>query len=359
MADRHKTIIIRTDASVQIGTGHVMRCLTLAESLANHGARVSFLCRELDGHLCDHIEARGFRAFRLSSQEDDTGTEEILKELRPDWLVVDHYFLDAAWEFRMRPHVGKIMVIDDLADRPHDCDLLLDQNYYVDLENRYRGLVPETCRLFLGPRHALLRPEFIAARSSLLERNGTITRVLVFFGGSDSTNETGKTLDALARYNGKKLSVNVVVGASNPRREEIREQCATIPGVTFHCQVPTMARLMAEADFAFGAGGTATWERCFLSLPAAAIVLAQNQFEVIRAVAGAGALRNLGWHQDVTVDRIVEELEWAVGNPGAVKEMGIRAEELMGSSTARRESPLIRAFCEEGDESCWNVPSAS
>lgn len=352
-AGRPASIIIRADASVQMGTGHVMRCLTLAESLAKRGAAVSFLCRELAGNLCDHIEARGFRTFRLAPGADDAGaTEEILEELKPDWLVVDNYALDAAWESRMRPLAGRIMVIDDLADRRHDCDLLLDQNYYADLESRYLGLVPETCRLFLGPRHALLRPEFPEARSAMAERTGTVTRVLVFFGGSDSTNETGKALEALARFKEKALSADVVVGASNPRKELIREQCAALPGVAFHCQVPNMAHFMADADFAFGAGGTATWERCFLGLPAAAIVLARNQLEVIRAVEGAGALRNLGWHQEVTAGRILEELEWAVANPAALKKMGIRAQTLMGSDLAREESPLVRALCGEGKESC-------
>ncbi|WP_306535750.1 UDP-2,4-diacetamido-2,4,6-trideoxy-beta-L-altropyranose hydrolase [Geobacter sp.] len=353
MADRLQTVIIRADASIPTGSGHVMRCLTLAESLAERGANVSFLCRELPGNLCDHIEARGFRTLRLAPEGNDAAeSEAVLRKERPNLLIVDHYDLDTAWESPMRPHVGRIMVIDDLANRRHDCDLLLDQNYYADLDSRYRGLVPETCRLFLGPRHALLRREFFAARSSMKERDGTVTRVLVFFGGSDSTNETGKVLDALARFRGKNLSVDVVVGASNPRREELRKQCAAIPGVAFHCQVQNMARFMAEADFAFGAGGTATWERCFLGLPTAAIVLAQNQLEVIRAVERGGALRNLGWHDDVTVDRIVAELEWAMSNPGAVREMGIRALALMGSGAAREESPLVRALLGEGDGSC-------
>lgn len=343
-------IIVRADASIQLGSGHVMRCLTLAERVAKHGANVSFLCRELPGHLCDLIESRGFRTIRLSPRESDAdASEAILMEERPDWLIVDHYALDAPWESRMRPHAGKLMVIDDLANRHHDCDLLLDQNYYADMDSRYRGLVPDSCKLFLGPGHVLLRPEFIEARRAMAERTGAIRRILVFFGGSDSTGETGKALDAIARIGARELAIDVVVGTSNPDKERIRERCAAHPGTFFHCQIPNMAHVMAEADFAIGGGGTTTWERCFLGLPTAAIVLAQNQLEVIRAVAGVGALKNLGWHHEVTSGKILETLEWAVNTPRAVREMGIRAQSLMGNGVIEDNS-LVRALCGEGEE---------
>jgi UDP-2,4-diacetamido-2,4,6-trideoxy-beta-L-altropyranose hydrolase len=192
-------ILIRTDASVQIGTGHVMRCLTLADELRGRGAEVIFVCREFDGNLCGYIEEKGYIVHRLpvsdateqgdqnieiglkhtawlgaDCQTDVEQVEEIIKDLEspPDWLVVDHYALDERWEECLRSYCKKIMVIDDLADRPHNCDLLLDQNFYENLESRYDGLVPPQCKKFLGPKYALLRPEFRESVPSASPDNG-------------------------------------------------------------------------------------------------------------------------------------------------------------------------------------------
>lgn len=357
------SVVIRCDASLRIGSGHIMRCLTLADQLARQGATISFLCRDLPGQLGGVIAQRGYRATMLPPPEatpsssgapecwlgvppgrDAGETAALLRELRPDWLIVDHYGLDETWETQLRPLVGRIMVIDDLADRRHDCDLLLDQNYCRDGANRYAGLVPEQCRLFLGPRFALLREEFYTARQALAERDGTIRRLFIFFGGADDTGETAKAIAALADRTEGEILADVVVGAANRQRAALEEQCARLPGVTYHCQTPDIARLMAAADFAFGAGGTATWERCFLGLPAAATVLARNQLAVVEAVAAYGALHNLGWHNEVTGDRLATELAWAVHNPAAVREMGRRALALMGDAT-RRDNPLVAALC--------------
>lgn len=360
------SVVIRCDASLGIGTGHVMRCLTLAGRLARRGATVTFLCRELPGQLGELIQRHGYRAIMLPPPEETSspGTPESwlgvstgrdagetaahLRELRPDWLIVDHYGLDAAWETVLRPLVGRIMVIDDLADRRHDCDLLLDQNYYRDGDGRYAGLVPEGCWLFLGPRFALLREEFYAARRTLAERDGTVRRLFVFFGGADATGETAKAVAALARFTAGELVADVVVGAANRQRAEIEAACSRLPGVSYHCQTPDIARLMAAADFAFGAGGTATWERCFLGLPTAAVILADNQLAVVEAAAEHGALHNLGWHNEVTGDRLAAELAWAIGNPAAVREMGRRALALMGD--AAPDDRLVAALCGEGEK---------
>ena len=229
--------IIRTDASVQIGTGHhVMRYLTLADELREHGAGAIFVCREFDGNLCGYIEEKGYIVHRLpvpNKQKhniegnlkhaawlgtdwhtDARQVEEIIKDLDTalDWLVVDHYALDERWEGYLRPNVKKIMVIDDLADRVHDCDLLLDQNFYENLESRYDGLVPAWCKKLLGPKYALLRPEFREARRNLRKRDGHVKRIMIFFGGSDPTNETTKVLEAIRMLNRPDIATDVMVG---------------------------------------------------------------------------------------------------------------------------------------------------
>ena len=250
------------------------------------------------------------------------------------WLVVDHYALDTRWEGQMRPFTGKIMVIDDLADRPHDCDLLLDQNQYKGLGRRYDGLVPNHCERLLGPRYTLLRPEFAAARKTLRHRDGRVRRIFVFFGGSDFSNETAKALEAIRLLNRSDIAVDVVVGASNAKGDMIREICQGMPNTDFHLQVENMAELMAAADLAIGGGGTTTWERCCLGLPTLVLVLADNQREVAEAMSAAGAMRNVGWHADVTSTGLAEAIRIAVASPDCLNAMSERCFAIMGGPGA-------------------------
>ena len=266
-------IVIRTDSSVSIGTGHVMRCLTLADELGHLGGKINFICREEKGNLITLIEEKGYRVYRLNDRQFNPANAAIEKEIQQaksvltedirniDLLIVDHYDLDAQWETQMRPVVKKIMVIDDLANRSHNCDILLDQNFYENIQSRYSGITPEHCQKLLGPQYALLRQEFIDARKKLRKRNGDIRRLLVFFGSSDPTNETAKALRALRLLNSSHLiTIDVVVGSNNPQKEMIRELCRNMQGTHYHCQVDNMAQLMVRADLAIGAGGSTYWQ---------------------------------------------------------------------------------------------------
>jgi len=367
-------VFIRADASTQIGTGHVMRCLTLAGDLRQFGMEVSFISRVLPGDLCDYVESKGFIVHRLAEEVDfslaywkwlgenwladaiktqeiilyqageqsdidhvNTEKARIKDKFLPDdclinkssyivaqvfsdsgtgleWgkninLVVDSYALDYKWETFFRPYVDKIMVIDDLANRTHDCDLLLDQNYYRELEHRYDRLVPSTCRKLLGPEYALLRPEFHKAKKTLKKRDGKIRRILIFFGGSDPTNETKKALQAIKLLKRPEIAVDVVVGAANPHQEEIRQICDEIPNTTYYCQVENMAELMAAADLAIGAGGTTSWERIYLDLPTVAIAIAENQVETLKALGNEKKLYYLGINNEVTIIDIYSEIK--------------------------------------------------
>jgi len=347
-------IAIRVDASGQIGIGHFMRCLSLADALKQKGVGIRFVSRNMPEHLRDMLVAKGYELMLLNSipsdgvagtlphsswlssnqAQDATDTIQVLSDQTWDWMIVDHYALDTTWESAMRPEVGKIMVIDDLADRPHDCDLLLDQNLYDELERRYDGLVPDRCVRMLGPRYALLRPEFAAARKTLRHRDGRVRRILVFFGGSDLTNETAKTLEAIRLLNRSDIAVDVVVGASNPNGDLIRKICQSMPNTYFHLQVENMAKLMSAADLAIGAGGTTTWERCCLGLPTLALVLADNQREVAEAMSAEGAMRNVGWHADVTSAGLAEALRVALASPDGLNAMSERSLAIMGGPDA-------------------------
>ena len=350
-----KNLIIRADASVQIGTGHVMRCLTLADELRGHGAEVVFVCREFAGNLCGYIKEKGYIVYRLpvSNEQEhniegnlkyaawlgadwqtDAGqVEDIIKGLDtpPDWLVVDHYAFDERWEGYLRPYVKKIMVIDDLADRSHDCDLLLDQNFYENLESRYDGLVPAWCKKLLGPKYALLRPEFKKARENLRKRDGHVKKIMIFFGGSDPTNETAKALEAIRMLNRPDIAVDVVVGAANSHRANVQALCAKMPNVRFHLQVPTMAQLMVTADLFIGAGGTTTWECCFIGLPAIIWVVAENQKETALALAKHNIIKFLGWYERVDINDVVQAVRNTLEQTSVLAAMGASAMRLMGN----------------------------
>jgi UDP-2,4-diacetamido-2,4,6-trideoxy-beta-L-altropyranose hydrolase len=357
-------IAIRVDASGQIGIGHFMRCLSLADVLKQNGVGIRFVSRHMPEHMRDMLVAKGYEFMLLNSNpsddvagklphsswlsssqaQDATDTIQALSGQSWDWLVVDHYALDTTWESAMRHEVGKIMVIDDLADRLHDCDLLLDQNLYGELERRYNGLVPDHCVKLLGPRYALLRPEFAAARKSLRHRDGQVRRILVFFGGSDLTNETGKTLAAIGSLGQLDLSMDVVAGVTNSHKEDVREHCASLPHAFFHSQVSTMADLMARSDLMIGAGGVTTWERCYLGVPSITVVIANNQYETIKAVAAAGATLYLGRNDEVSMEALATAVKRLLGNPPLVREMGRRALEVMGGASSMGSKVLVDAI---------------
>jgi len=347
-------IAFRTDASVEMGTGHIMRCLTLAGELREKGVKVSFICRLLPGNLCNFIENKNYRVYRLPFEQsplrhymntrhaqwlgvawetDAEQTKEILEkeEENIDWLVVDHYALDSRWESQIRPYVNRIMVIDDLADRPHNCDLLLDQNLYANMDTRYDGLVPNHCQKLLGPKNALLRPEFREARKKLRQRDGIVKRILIFFGGSDPTNETAKALRAIQLINRPNINVDVVVGGANPHKETIERLCSFMTNTNFYYQVDNMAELMANSDLMIGAGGTTTWERFFLGLPSITIIIAHNQAETIKTLGKASLTWNLGWYENVTVAYLSDIINKAINSPDILKIMGENAMQLMGS----------------------------
>lgn len=297
-------IAIRTDASIHIGTGHVARCQTLADALRARGADVTFYCRHLTdgmqarlnetGHRVERLEGGGApdelpHATWLGGSQDIDASQllEQLAEESPDWLVVNHYALDARWERRFRHRVGRILVIDDLADRDHDCDLLLDQNLWPDNATRYDQRLLSPTRRLLGPRYSLLRPEF--ASTPRRERHGPIHRILVFFGGVDAHNQTGRVLSLLPRALPENILVNVVIGGAHPRRESIVSQCSD-SGYTLHIQTDRMATLIASADLCIGTGGTALWERCCGGLPTLAWPTAFNQRAQLECAAAAGLL---------------------------------------------------------------------
>ena len=292
--------------------------------------------------MLEMIAASGCGAIALPAREgtadaapaqDALEVRKVLEGKGCDWLVMDHYDLDAQWSSQLRSSTRRIMVIDDLANRRHDCDVLLDQNYYRNMEHRYDTLVPSACRMLLGPRFALLRKQFRDARATLRARDGQVRRMLIFMGGSDSVNATSKAVRAV-RAIGEPVGLDVVIGGTNPHCAQVQALCASLPDARLHVQVENMAALMAGADLAIGAGGAATWERCSLGLPALTLVFAQNQLQTTLDLADLGVIRYLGWVHECTEDDMAQAIRAAMQAPQALREMSARAMALMEGATS-------------------------
>jgi len=305
-------VVFRVDASLQMGTGHVMRCLSLANELTRQGHECCFVCREHPGNLGDLIASQGHGLTLLpapanySLQETDTASDDYalwlglrwqddacqtlgaISPLKPDWLVVDHYALDAQWECTLSIAVDKIMVIDDLANRPHECALLLDQNL-GRVASDYDGLLPAECQSLIGPRFALLRPEFAELRKQSLERrkDPELKRILISLGGVDRTNVTGQVLEAMGMSSlPASTELDIIMGAAAPYLDEVRHQAAQLPfKTTLSVNVKDMAARMCQADLSIGAAGSTSWERCCMGLPTITVILAENQRSIAEALS--------------------------------------------------------------------------
>lgn len=358
----------RVDASVDIGFGHVMRCLTLADALRARGAQCRFVCREHPGNLIESIDRKGHtvlplpppdraapssihagcaaepEAFALShsdwlgvSQDQDAlETVSVLGRDAPDWMVVDHYSLDVHWERKLRPHVRRLLAVDDLADRLHDCDVLLDQTL-GRLGEDYASLVPASCTLLCGAGYALLRPEFRALRSSSIARRAVpnMRHILVTMGGIDKDNVTADVLTALAATRLEGCRVTVVMGQGAPWLDRVRALASRMPySNEVRVGVEDMATLMAGCDLAIGAAGATSWERCCLALPSIVVVLARNQTQVATALqtAGAAVLLEVGQMLEIKLPKVLRELASSPARLRAMAEAAGRVADGLGAT---------------------------
>ena len=329
-------VVFRSDASVKMGSGHVMRCLTLAVELKKNGSDITFISRAHEGNLNGLISDKGIKVVELSApdsrsvpvgcgcsdghaewlgvtqEQDARESINALGKTIPDWLIVDHYHLDEAWETVLRAHVKNIMVIDDLGNRIHDCNLLLDQNWFDDKDSRYNGLVPSFCTQLLGPEYALLRPQFAEEKKKLKPRNDDVKRIFIYFGGPDPHKLTKMTLIALCELELSHLEVDVVIGQNNPQKSELKELCLKRPLTQLHIQVDNMASIMAKADLAIGGGGATTWERICLNLESCVVIIAKNQNEVSSHLARKGYIHLLGYVHEINPKFLKENIVYRI-----------------------------------------------
>lgn len=317
-------VVFRCDASIQIGTGHVMRCLTLADALIAKSTECYFVCREHEGHLLEVIKQRGHQAYSLpfegdmensskggikllhanwlgaTQQEDAQQCIDIIKLIEPDWLIVDHYAIDIVWEKTLRPYCKKLMVIDDLADRAHDCDILLDQNYLPSYRNRYEKLISENTNKLLGPSYALLRDEFRELRRSENNINDRVRpRILINFGGIGNFELLSNVIEVI--NNVDSFNYYIITGKIKP--EEICELRKSIsnPNIMMVDYTSEMPKLMIESEYALGASGSTVWERFCLGLNSALVQMASNQSPLLRFLEANDLVDDLGDYRSLSI----------------------------------------------------------
>jgi UDP-2,4-diacetamido-2,4,6-trideoxy-beta-L-altropyranose hydrolase len=348
-------IAFRADATRFIGTGHVMRCLTLADVLsAMFGARCVFASRGLGDSLRQRIEGAGHHVLSLpaartsadlvdgppyaawlgASQAEDAAHTVAALAGGADGLVVDHYGLDARWAASVHSALGVCMLaIDDLADRPLRADLLLDQTLQAAGPSRWDSLVAGPCERLLGPGFALLRPEFARARR---EEVPGPPRVFVFLSGSDPDNHTGALAESLARHLSSDVQVEIVVGALHPDVAALTALCARRAGWSLASDVRDMAARMVRAHLAIGTGGSTTWERCAVGLPSVLTCIADNQAEIVRRAAEAGVAVDVGDGRTVPWDHVARAADELLRAPHQLAVMRRRCLALVDGHGAER-----------------------
>ena len=300
------TVLLRADSNKLIGSGHVMRCAGLGLQLLLCGKSVHLVAAEISDSLVTWLKESGIGFSRLpmecinNSELDSHYTLLVAENLGDvNVVVVDHYGLDGEWETVLRTNKRRIMVIDDLANRRHNCDILLDTGLHSNQTDRYLGLVSKSTLLFLGPEYLLLRPEFNDI-SLLRNRTGEISKVLVYFGDGLMTDEIRKVSSALACSQLSDLETTIVLGRTETSRELIDEIFRLHPAIHTIFSSNDFALLMQEADLAIGTCGISAWERCVLGLPAITVVAADNQFDDAIHLDRLGAIKNLGRMSEVS-----------------------------------------------------------
>lgn len=354
------SVLLRCDASPEIGAGHMTRCLALAEAFHAAGWRVVFAARRGTAAML-----RAASAIDFSLHELECGVREEPALLRKDYpngvdlLVVDHYGRESYFEQACRGWARQILVLDDATGRNHDCDFLVDaaaSNGAI-----YTGCVPDFARVLFGPAYALVRRSFIKRRAEALRRRDgrRPKRILISFGATDPGNVTTVAIDALAALN-ESLEITVALSSCAPHVDEVRSRGGG------HIQIVTdaeMSELMTEADLAIGAPGATSYERAVLGLPSIVVTLSDDQRGVARRLIAAGAAINAGEfdkHLNARVSLLAKNL---IASPAALTELAWAAAalidgrgvqkiltELAGTASLRNGSIVRLRLAEQSDE---------
>jgi UDP-2,4-diacetamido-2,4,6-trideoxy-beta-L-altropyranose hydrolase len=363
-------VLFRADSSLEIGSGHVQRCLALAAVLSKKDVVCTFVARDLPGNANGLIRAAGHPIVTLpprsaDPESDAAETGHAIAGLgQVELVIVDHYALDRRWEVAFTPFAQRFAVIDDLANRPHHCDALIDVAQGRDRAMLYDPLVPADAILLLGPRYAILRPEFKSLRAAMRTRSGAVDRVLISFGAIDADNYSEIAWRAV-RAVAQAAEIDIVLGGSAPHLTRITEAISSDTRTHLHIDTPAMSKLMSVANLAVGAGGTMTWERTCLGLPTIVTAVADNQRDNVRALAEAGAALPVPLG-DRYAERLMDAVSSLKGDPCRLVSMSRAAAELVDGKGAERLATILlhprvvmRAATASDCESIWRWRNAN
>lgn len=355
-------VCFRADGSPAIGTGHIMRCYTLAVAMHSAGFDVSFCTRSMPKSLVKKINHDGIKVHWLplddgpfvAGETSFSVAPEILSDWRDDanltlayckthdcdWLIVDHYMLDARFESVIRQAGCKILVIDDLANRDHDCDLLMDQTIFRQ-PSSYRGLVPIDCFCMTGTDYALLRPEFAAFRQASLarRRQGTFGSLLISMGGADQKNYTFSILEVISELAlPQPFKITIICGPYFQYSDDVRALSERIDAdISILHSADNMAELMANHDLMITAGGTTNWERLCMGMPGIVAVVASNQKDIVQALSDHGLCDALDLQDGPTYQNAIGKIITSyLDHPDLLQQASHRASRYVDGNGANR-----------------------
>ncbi|TYQ25766.1 UDP-2,4-diacetamido-2,4,6-trideoxy-beta-L-altropyranose hydrolase [Pseudanabaena sp. UWO310] len=335
-----KKIIIRADASIQVGTGHVMRCLALAQAWQDKGGEVIFILANKSTALENRLLSEGIKVVYLlaetGSYEDANQTVDFAQKFNAQWIVVDGYHFRAKYQKAIKDFGIRLLVFDDYGHAEHYyADLVLNQNIVVNNKDLYRNRETYT-QLLLGTQYALLRREFWQWQNWQREINPITRKLLVTFGGSDPDNVTLKVIQALDWLNKDDLETIVVIGGTNPHHEVLQKEVSNSSlAISLQRNVSNMPELMAWADLAIAAGGSTNWELAFMGLPSLVITVADNQKAIATELDTQGIVIHIGWYQQITLEKIGMVVQEFIYDQSKREEMSQKGKKLVNGYGAR------------------------
>ena len=339
------TLLLRADASTRMGTGHIMRCLALAQAWQEGGGRAAFAVASCPPALSERLIAEGLEAFVLSSSpgssEDACETGLLARQLAARWIVADGYEFGTDYQRALKETDVRLLVIDDYGHADHySADIVLNQNLGAR-PDLYASREPTT-QLLLGGQYVMLRREFWRWRGWRREVAEVARRVLVTFGGSDPDNVTLKAAQALARVAASGLEVKIAIGASNPHYEKLQGHFGD-GEFELARNVKDITELMKWADAAITAGGATCLELAFMGVPSVVMILADNQRAIAEPLGVEGIAVNLGWHAGVSEDDITQAAETLLASAEHRAEVARRAQALVDGNGGFRVCQHVRS----------------
>jgi UDP-2,4-diacetamido-2,4,6-trideoxy-beta-L-altropyranose hydrolase len=341
---KNRNLIIRADASTQTGTGHIMRCIALAQAWQERGGHVIFLSHCKNDKLRHRIIHEGSHFEPIHKPyPDPSDLDQTIRKLSSTkkdrssdvWLILDGYHFHPDYQKNIVESGHKLLVIDDYNHHPHyHAHILLNQNIHAP-ELKYSCNI-DTVKL-LGTKYILLRKEFLNYINWKRAIPEKANKVLVTLGGGDPDNVTLKVINALNRINESNLNVKVVIGPANPNVESLKKELVFSK---FSYEILNFAKNMPElmtwANVAISAGGSTCWELCYFGVPFIVIILAKNQWDIGNGLDGVGAAKCLGWHEDISSANISQSLLDLLNNDTKLESMSRRSQDLLDGRGSKR-----------------------